>query len=497
MRRCFLLLVDGLRPDIAERLLEEGRLPHLTAMVREGGGGITRAVTSFPSTTTVSYLPFLTGCTPGRCNVPSIRWLDRAAYGGKWWRNRDAVRSYCGYQAGMLDADIDPTVRTVFELVPESVAFFTMITRGLTPERDPARRARVYWAAIGHYAFWHQPSDDVVARHLLRAVDHPWKFLFAQFPAVDGYTHQSTPEAPQVLRALERVDRVVGRLRDRLAARGELEESLILVVSDHGATEVHTHLDLPEWFRNRGVPTLSHPIMWERAPRAAVMVAGNGSAMVYARPTEPRTSRWPIERLRQPDAFGSAQDLIDPLVADPAVAFVAGESGGGAIRVVSSSGEAEIRSLGDAIAYQPMTGDPLDVGGARTLAHREWLEHTWNGSFPDAPAQILDQFRSPRTGDLLVVGREGFDFRCRYEIPVHKAGHGSMHRAHMQIPLWSSHPVPAQRLRSADLFPSMLAWLGVPVPAGIDGELVWHPQRGRGRGRREALPASVVAVALP
>ena len=62
MRRCFLLLVDGLRPDIAERLLEEGRLPHLTAMVREGGGGITRAVTSFPSTTTVSYLPFLTGC---------------------------------------------------------------------------------------------------------------------------------------------------------------------------------------------------------------------------------------------------------------------------------------------------------------------------------------------------------------------------------------------------------------------------------------------------
>jgi hypothetical protein len=141
-----------------------------------------------------------------------------------------------------------------------------------------------------------------------------------------------------------------------------------------------------------------------------------------------------------------------------------------------------------------MAGDPLEVGGARTLAHREWLEQTWNGPFPDAPVQILDQFRSPRTGDLVVVGREGFDFRRRYEIPLHKAGHGSMHRAHMQIPLWSSHPLPAQRLRSTDLFPSMLAWLGVEVPAGIDGELLWHP--GERRGRREVAPATV-AAALP
>ncbi len=492
MRRCFLLLVDGLRPDVAERQLQDGRLPHLADMVRNGGG-ITRAVTCFPSTTSVSYLPFLTGCTPGRCNIPSIRWLDRSAYDGKWWRNRNAVRSYCGYQASMLDADIDPRVRTVFELAPESIAFFTMITRGLTPERDPARRARVYWAAIGHYLFWNQPSDDVVARHLLQAVDQPWKFFFAQFPAVDGYTHQSSPDAPKVLRALERVDVAVGRLRDRLAARGELEESLILVVSDHGATEVHTHLDLPEWFRHRGVPTLSHPIMWQRAPRAAVMVAGNGSAMVYARPTEPRTGRWPIERLRHPDAFGSTQDLIEALVSEPAVAFVAGESEEGGVRVVSSVGEAEIRSRGEAISYHSLTGDPLEVGGTRTLTHREWLEQTWDTRFPDAPVQILDQFRSSRTGDLVVVGQEGFDFRQRYEIPEHKAGHGSMHRAHMQIPLWSSHPLPAERLRTADLFPSMLAWLGVTAPTDLDGELLWHP----GRTRRADSPVSRVAAALP
>ena len=135
-------------------------------------------------------------------------------------------------------------------------------------------------------------------------MDGPARFVFAQFPAVDGYTHQAHPDAASVLRALRKVDAVVGRLRARLRARGELERSLVLVVSDHGAATVHTHLDLADWFRDQGVPTLSHPVLWEREPRAAVMVAGNGSAMVYARPGVPRERRWPVERLRRPDAFG-------------------------------------------------------------------------------------------------------------------------------------------------------------------------------------------------
>ena len=53
--RCLLLLVDGLRPDVAEARLDAGELPHLAAMLREGGH--TRAITVFPSTTSVAYLP--------------------------------------------------------------------------------------------------------------------------------------------------------------------------------------------------------------------------------------------------------------------------------------------------------------------------------------------------------------------------------------------------------------------------------------------------------
>ncbi len=282
MKRCFLLLVDGLRPDVAEARLSAGHLPHLAAMLEQGGR--THAITGFPSTTSVSYLPFLTGCTPGHCDVPSIRWLDRSAYSGRWWRDRKAVRSYCGYQAPMLDTDIRPEIRTIFELVPESIGIFTPIARGLTPERDPSRRERQIWGTVAHMAMWHQPSDNAVARHLLRAAAGSSRFVFAQFPAVDGYTHQSGAHSEPVYQALARVDATVGRLRRQLLSQGQLEDSLILLVSDHGSSAVHTHLDLADWFRAQGVPTLSHPVVWERRPRAAVMVAGNGSAMVYARP---------------------------------------------------------------------------------------------------------------------------------------------------------------------------------------------------------------------
>jgi hypothetical protein len=204
-------------------------------------------------------------------------------------------------------------------------------------------------------------------------------------------------------------------------------------------------------------------------------VAGNGSAMVYARPGEPRERRWPIERLRNPSTFGSDDDLVAALIREPAVSFVAAESERGGLWLGGMAGQARLRVLGPVVEYQPLSGDPLEVGGAWSGTSREWLEKTRDGAFPDAPFHLIDQFNTTRSGDLLVVAREGFDFRRRFEIPEHRAGHGSMIRAHMQTPLWANLPVPDVALRTVDLFPAMLRWLGVTLPAEIDGELVWDP----------------------
>jgi len=483
MRRVILTLVDGLRADVAEDMLAAGELPHLAAMTAPHGVG--RAVTAFPSTTCVAYLPFLTGCAPGRLNVPGIRWLDRATYGGRWWRDREAFRAYTGYQAGRLDSDFPGSVRTIWELVPQSLGIFTPIARGLTPRRDPAASSRKLLGSVAHFVVpMHRLEDRVVARHLLRAVDGPWRFIFAQFPSVDGFTHSHGPDAPQVRRALREVDAVVGEVRGALARSEELDDTLILLVSDHGAAAVHTHLDLTDWFRARGVPAVSHPDVWAARPRVALAASGNGHSMVYAQPGVIRKDRWPVWRLRRPDAFGSGTDLVAALAAEPGVAFVAGESGRGSVEIVGRAGTAEVRRAIDRIAYIPLTGDPLELGGARIARPDEWLAAAGDDAYPDAAVQLLDQFRASRTGDLVVAAREGWDLRNRFERPEHRAGHGSLVRSHMLIPCWASERVPATPLRSVDLFPSMLDWLGEPVPPGICGTASWLPgARRRGTQR--------------
>ena len=486
MQCVILLLVDGLRADMAEGLLAAGELPHLAAMTARRGIG--RAVTTFPSTTGVSYLPFLTGCMPGRLNIPAIRWLDRARYAGRWWLDRRYVRSYCGYQAGMLDDDLPTNMRTIWELIPESAGIFTPVARGLPPSRNPSHRARQVWGTLAHFIPpLYRREDRAAEKHLAHEVECDRRFIFAQFPSVDGFTHTYGPDAPQVRRALHGVDEAVGSLRVALARHDALDDTLIVLVSDHGAALVHTHLDLADWFRDRGVPALSHPALWAHDPRVAVAVSGNGHATLYADPGVPRLTRRSVTELRHPGAFGSRTDLIAELAAEPGIAFLAGESGRGTLEVVGAEGTAEVDSAGPDVVYRPLTGDPLLLGGPRAATAAEWVTAAQDDPYPDAAVQLLDQFRAPRTGDLVIAAREGWDLRDGWEFPEHRAGHGSLVRSHMLVPLWASQPVPAGPVRSVDVFPALLNWLGEPIPPGICGEPVWMPGTRR-RGTRRPTP---------
>ena len=168
---------------------------------------------------------------------------------------------------------------------------------------------------------------------------------------------------------------------------------------------------------------------------------------------------------------------------------MAAETADGGVWVSDANGAARLRltGTGDTItsmAYEPLTGDPLKCGGARRGSARDWLEASWDADYPDGVYYLLDQFRAARTGDLLVIAREGFDFRQRYEVPEHRSGHGSLARSHMQTPVWSSEPLPAEPIRTVDLFPAMLDWLGVAVPAGVDGEAIWRPGQLERRGAK-------------
>ncbi len=469
-RRVTLLVLDGARPDVLAHLVAAGELPNLGRHVLEPGGAVP-ATTVFPSTTGVAYLPFLTGCFPGTADVPGIRWMDVARYGGDWVRDREHVRSYCSLQAPRLNTDLADGIVSLFDRESDAVALCTPFNRGLARGAERVTTTRALLGTQAHYTSWYEALDQAVGHALRRAARSRKRLVFAVFPAVDGVTHWLDPWHPRVLEVYRRFDRVFG---DYARHDGLAGDHLALVVSDHGMSPVKRHADVSLALEAAGLPTLRHPLLWRRNPSVAVMISGNGAAHVYLRPGVRRDFRWPLSAIEAGEVPGIPPWIVDRLVALDGVALLAATEGDDVV-VRSRHGRARIASAGpDALAYVPEAGDALQLGRSTTLSRAEWLEATLDGPFPDAPVQLLQLFRSARSGDLVLAAAPGADLRAHWEIPEHRSGHGSLIAEHMRCVVAANRPL-AGPVRTVDLFPWILGHLGHAVPDGIDGAMPVAP----------------------
>jgi type I phosphodiesterase/nucleotide pyrophosphatase len=458
-RRVVCVLVDGARHDVLRDLLARGDLPNLARWVIEPGG-MAVGTTVFPSTTGVAYIPILFGRYPGPANVPGIRWLDRSGLSSGPAARWRAARSYCGPQAGWINRDID-CGPSLFDLVPQSLAICTPITRGLSRGTHlmPIRRAIL--GAAAHYLGSYAALDRAVADSWLAVAARPWRFLFVVFPGPDGFTHLHDPSHHLVLEAYRLMDRALGEFVRRVRGSGELP--VFFVVADHGASPVHEHEDVALELEAWGIPTLRHPLhVWRRQPQAAVMVSGNGCAHVYFLSTTGRQT--PRTETQLP------AELLARLLTHPGVGLGAYRDDGGGVMVARGRQRARLHEDGEGVTYEPLIGDPLGLGGLPlTLSDRELLERSRATECPDAPRQLLQLLSCARSGDLVLAADQGVDFRGPWELPEHRSGHGSLIGEHMLVPIAASVPLPDVAIRTVDLMPAMLEILGVPVPDGLDG----------------------------
>jgi hypothetical protein len=457
-RRVVFVLIDGVRHDVVQHLLARGDLPELARRVLEPGG-MTVGTTVYPSTTGVAYIPFLYGCFPGTAGVPGIRWLDRGEAAGGVAAQWRAARSYCGVQAGWLNRDL-ACGPSIFELVPESYAICTPLTNGLRPRAHLIPGQRAVLGALAHYAGTYPSLDRAVAQAWIDTAARDWRFLFVVFPGPDGLAHLYDPWHPRVLAALREIDRALGAFARR--ARRDGDDPVLIVAADHGASVMRHHEDIALRLEEWGVPTLRHPMhVWRRGARAAVMVSGNAGVQLYF---EPRAGRArPLIDHELP------RDVVERLLALPAVRLAASRDGDGGVVVRAADARARLRDDGGSVIYEPLAGDPLGLGGPLRLDDREMLARSRGTDVPDAPRQLLQLFRSDRAGDLALGASLGSDFRGPWEIPEHKAGHGSLIADHAEVPILASVPLPDAPLRTADLMPAILELLGVAPPPAIDG----------------------------
>jgi predicted AlkP superfamily pyrophosphatase or phosphodiesterase len=235
---CVFIMADGARADAFSDLLEAGDLPNIRRYLVEPGCYRTM-VSVAPATTGPAYLPFLTGCYPGTCNIPGIRWFDRRTFSRKRL-SLSRFRSYVGFESYLFNRDISKQVRTIFELANKPVNILNSINRGsgFWGNKTKLRRG-INWLRAHFTGDWRK-ADAICERILTRTAGKDHQFIFALFPSIDEMSHLTHPTSEIVLDSYRGLDNLVGKLARRLEKSGKLEETLIIVTSDHGSSRTHT-----------------------------------------------------------------------------------------------------------------------------------------------------------------------------------------------------------------------------------------------------------------
>jgi hypothetical protein len=456
-------LIDGARPDVMKRLIDEGKLPNIQKEVIESGV-FRKASSCFTSTTGPAYLPFLMGCFPGTVDIPGIRWLDKKEFSSKRI-GKYRLRSYNGIEGPWFNSDLPTDRKTLHELFDNSRNIYSMITRSLGSDRDLTKYTKLFHYLTAHLNDeWHN-VDEAGHQKLMMSLDDRPDFIFAVFPAVDSFSHIHDPFDDDTIQAYINVDGYIGEAVEKLKKQGRWQNTLLIISSDHGLTSTHTHFDLANFFSERGRNTLKYPLIFKNKPDVSVMISGNAMGHVYLHDIIPDR---PLYGKEVYDSMGS---LLPELVKRKEIDFLVWRESDEIFTVESSGGRALVLRTADGFTYLPQTGDPLGLGEtSQSLSQMESLEVTMNSYYPDALVQIAQIFLSARTGDILVTSKNGYDLRDSWEWPEHHGTHGSLCREHMIVPLIMNRNDWMNRVaRTADFYPSILKWAGKEVPDNIDG----------------------------
>lgn len=459
---CVVFVVDGLQTEMVEHLLRKGDLPHIARYVLEPGGQAL-ATAVFPSTAGIASVPMVTGCFPGTCNVPGMRWFDRTVPMERRYTLKRFRDYYGGIGAYAIDLDLHREIKTIFEYSRQAVNLLGMINRGSGLLRDPAflRTPRQLLAMSDTDAVigMERTVFEWFAQSLLRRPD----FVYYYFPTISHVARHYGVDAPILREAYQRFDQYVGDVIEMLKQAGLYDHAMVAIAGDHGHDAVQNHCDFDAVLaRQLGTILPSTAVTYRdwQSSQAMNMVTGNGMANVYV-----RTERaWSVPRCAEELAQAH---VMESLLEHPAVDLVMGRSAQGGVRVYSRRGEAHVRENGG-LQYTIERGDPFGYGALPVrMTPADALRYTATTQYPDGIMQAVQLFRSPRAGDVVVSAASGWTLARE---ATDRATHGSLVPAHMVVPyLCSARLGSATMMRTADILPSLMAAMGLTPTHTMDG----------------------------
>src|SRR5215470_2643985 len=293
--------VDGLRPDYITAADRHGaKVPVLRRFLKEGtyADGVTGVV---PTVTYPSHTTLMTGVWPAKHGVLANLTFDplQKNYQGWYWYAEDirvptlwdaaaaAGRTTASIQWPVtVGAKITWNIPEVWRAgTPEDAKLVRALTTpGLLEEAKPA---------VGEYRGGIDTSpeaDEVRANYAVWILEKKRpRFLTLHLSSLDHTQHETQPFSPQSLAVLEKLDELIGKIREE-AERIAPGSAFVAAVSDHGFVKYDQQLNLFPAFHeaklfstdDKGKITDWRAMPWETGESAAIMLKDPKDEMTLA-----------------------------------------------------------------------------------------------------------------------------------------------------------------------------------------------------------------------
>ncbi len=307
--------VDGLRPDYVTAADAHGsKIPNLRRFLKDGtyAEGVQGII---PTVTYPSHTTLVTGVWPAKHGILANTTFDplqKNEQGWYWYTQDIRVPTLwdAAAQAGRTTASIQWPVTVGAPItwnIPEywrastpddSKLLRSVATPGLLAEME---------AELGEYHGGIETSardDEIRGRYAQWILEKKKPALMTlHLTALDHVEHQMGPFSPEALALLERLDAVIGNLRET-AERLSPGRAIIAIVSDHGFVKVDAQLNLFAAFCEAKLFTLDDKgkvTDWKAMP----WETGGSSAIVLKDPKDSAT-------------LAQVRELLAKLAGDPA-----------------------------------------------------------------------------------------------------------------------------------------------------------------------------------
>lgn len=308
--------VDGLRPDYVTEADQHGaKIPQLRRFLKEGtyADGVTGVV---PTVTYPSHTTLVTGVWPAKHGIWGNTTFDplQKNYQGWYWYAEDIrvptlwdAAAVAGRTTASVQWPVTVGAKVTWNIpefwragTPEDAKLLRLLaTPGLLAEAKAAI-GEEYRGGIDTSV----EADEVRGTYAVWILEnkHPG-LLTVHLSSLDHIEHETQPFSPQAIAVLEKLDEVIGKIREEaehLAPR----RAFVAVVSDHGFTNYDQQLNLFPAFREAKLFTTDEKgaiTDW----RAMPWLTGGSAAIV-------------LKDLNDQAAIGEVRALLAKLAGDPA-----------------------------------------------------------------------------------------------------------------------------------------------------------------------------------